>query len=236
MDLDVSSWEKVINALDKTVSKYETVNRIITFGYSNRMRKKLVEMIGLRDGMHVLDAGCGPGNMSLHLLKKMRRGVLYCLDPLQSMLKAAFNNLRWHAGDVKLHFIEGTFESIPLPDSSIDLVVASYSLRDARDLYKALSEFKRVLKPGGDLLVLDLVKPDNRVVSWLVGIYIHYLVPIISATIYGSLNNPWRQLYPTYREMITASELLEIIKEEFEVIRVKKAGLGAFLALRAKKP
>lgn len=230
------TWEEVVRALEKTVRKYETVNRAITFGYSERMRKVLARMAFIRDGMSVLDAGCGPGNMSVHLLKRMREGKLYCLDPIPSMLKAAFDNLRGRAGDVNLHFLQGTFEDIPLPDESVDVVVTSYALRDSRDLYRALSEFKRVMKPGGQLLVLDLVRPDNRLFAWLVGLYVRSMVPIISVPIYGSLDTPWRSLYPTYRNMLSAKEFVGAIGEEFEVVKVKKALLGTFVAIKALRP
>ncbi|MDK2383535.1 MAG: class I SAM-dependent methyltransferase, partial [Candidatus Korarchaeota archaeon] len=157
------------------------------------------------------------------------------LDPLPSMLKAAFDNLRGIAGDVELNFLEATFESIPLPNSSVDVIVTAYALRDARDLYGALSEFKRVLKPGGQLLVLDLVRPDNRAFAWLVDLYLRTLVPLISIPIYGSLDTPWKALYPTFRIMLTASEFTSIIGEEFEVIKVKRALLGTFVAIKARR-
>lgn len=236
MGLEGETWNDVVKALDRTVRKYETVNLMITFGYSGRMRKVLAGMASIQDGMIILDAGCGPGNMSAHLLRKIRRGKLYCLDPLPSMLKAAFDNLRGEARGVSLHFLQGTFESIPLPDESVDVVVTSYALRDSRDLYKAISEFKRVLKPGGQLLVLDLVKPDNRFLAWLVGLYIRGLVPLISIPIYGSLNTPWRFLYPTYRNMLNAKKFVEMIGQEFEVVKAKRAFLGTFMAIKAIKP
>ncbi len=238
MGLGDAAWRETVSALDRTVKKYERVNRIVTFGYSDFMRRKLVEMAKFHDEITVLDAGCGPGNLSRHILRRMRLrgGRLYCLDPLPSMLKAAFNSLRNMAGDVKLSFIEATFESIPLPDSSIDMVAASYSLRDARDLYKALEEFRRVLKPGGVLLILDLAKPDNKLFSSLVGLYIRTLVPLISIPIYGSLDTPWKALYPTFKHMLTARELIEEIREYFEVIKVKKALFGTFVAIKARKP
>ena len=234
--MEDGTWKEIVSALDRTVRKYEAVNRVITLGYSERMRKVLAGMAALDDGMTVLDAGCGPGNMSVHILKRMREGKLYCLDPLPSMLKAAFDNLRGIAGDVELNFLEATFESVPLPNSSVDVIVTAYALRDARDLYGALSEFRRVLKPGGQLLVLDLVRPDNRAFAWLVGLYLRTLVPLISIPIYGSFDTPWKALYPTFRSMLTTSEFTSIIGERFEIIKVKRALLGTFVAIKARRP
>jgi len=114
--LEREEWERVIGALGRTIRRYELVNRIISLGYSGRMRRKLAEMAVLEDGMTILDAGCGPGIMSELLLSRLRRAKLYCLDPLPSMLKAAFDRLKLLRGDFSLNFIEGTFELIPMPE------------------------------------------------------------------------------------------------------------------------
>ncbi|MEM2219074.1 MAG: class I SAM-dependent methyltransferase [Candidatus Korarchaeum sp.] len=231
--LGPEEWSRVIEALERTVRKYELVNRVISLGYSGRMRKKLVEMALLEDGIVVLDAGCGPGLMSELLLSRLRKAKLYCLDPLPSMLKAAFDRLKLLKGDFSLNFVEGTFERIPLPSGSVDLLVASYSLRDARDFYGALEEFRRVLRVGGQLLVLEVTKPDNELLARLGGAYLKYIAPLISAPIYGSLKTPWKELYPTYERMMTSSEFIEEIGNYFEVVEVRRGLFGIFTALKA---
>ncbi|MCS7103598.1 MAG: class I SAM-dependent methyltransferase [Candidatus Korarchaeum sp.] len=231
--LEPSEWNKVIEALERTIERYELVNRLISLGYSGRMRRKLAEMALLEDGMVILDAGCGPGLMSELLLSKLRRAKLYCLDPLPSMLKAAFDRLKLLNGDFSLNFIESTFEQIPLVSSSVDLIAASYSLRDARDFYRALEEFRRVLKVGGQLLVVEVTKPDSELLARLGGTYLKHLVPLISAVIYGSLKTPWKELYPTYESMMRSSEFIKEIGDYFEVVEVKKGLFGIFTALRA---
>lgn len=231
--LGPEEWSRVIEALERTVRKYELVNRVISLGYSGRMRKRLAEMALLEDGIVMLDAGCGPGLMSELLLSRLRRAKLYCLDPLPSMLKAAFDRLKFLKGDFSLNFIEGTFERIPLPRGSVDLLVASYSLRDARDFYGALEEFRRVLRIGGQLLVLEVTKPDNELLARLGGAYLKYIAPLISAPIYGSLKTPWKELYPTYERMMTSSEFIEEIGDYFEVVEVRRGLFGIFTALKA---
>lgn len=231
--LGPEEWSRVIEALERTVRKYELVNRVISLGYSGRMRKRLAEMALLEDGIVMLDAGCGPGLMSELLLSRLRKAKLYCLDPLPSMLKAAFDRLKLLKGDFSLNFVEGTFERIPLPSGSVDLLVASYSLRDARDFYGALEEFRRVLRVGGQLLVLEVTKPDNELLARLGGAYLKYIAPLISAPIYGSLKTPWKELYPTYERMMTSSEFIEEIGNYFEVVEVRRGLFGIFTALKA---
>lgn len=231
--LEPEEWIRVIEALERTIKRYETVNKIISLGYSSRMRKVLVEMAYLEEGITILDAGCGPGLMSELLLSRLSKAKLYCLDPLPSMLKAAFDRLKFLRGDFSLNFLEATFESIPLESSSVDLAVASYSLRDARDFYSALEELRRVLKPGGQLLVVEVTKPDRKLIAKLGGIYLKHVAPLISIPIYGGLNTPWRELHRTYENMMTSSEFVKEIGDYFEVLDVRKGLFGMFTALRA---
>lgn len=231
--LKPDEWSRVLNALERTIRRYETVNKVISFGYSGRMRKVLAEMASLDDGMTILDAGCGPGIMSELLLSKLRRAKLHCLDPLPSMLKAAFDRLRILKGEFSLNFIKGTFESIPLESGSVDLAVASYSLRDARDFYSALEELKRVLKPGGQLLVVEVTKPDNKLIAKLGGAYLKYVAPLISIPVYGSFETPWKELHRTYEEMMTSSEFVREIGDYFDIVAVKRGLFGMFTALKA---
>lgn len=231
--LKPDEWIDVIDALERTVRRYELVNKVISLGYSSRMRKVLADMAFLEDGMVILDAGCGPGLMSELLLSRLNKAKLYCLDPIPSMLKAAFDRLKLMKGEFSLNFIQGVFEQIPVRSESIDLVVASYSLRDSMDFYGALEEFKRVLKPGGQLLVLDVTKPDNKIISRLGGLYLKHIAPILSIPIYGGLRTPWKELYPTYERMMTSSEFVKEIGEYFDVSNVKRGLFGIFTALRA---
>ncbi len=227
--LDEKTWQEVEESLRETIPHYERVNSAITFGLSGKMRELLLDF-DVPNKSTILDAGCGPGELSELILRKCPDCRVICMDPLPDMLKAAALRL----GN-RVELLRGVFEDIPLEEGSVDMIMASYSFRDAIDKEAALQEFRRVLKPGGRLMILDLAKPDNRILSTVIGLYIRFLVPVISAVLIGRWNSPWKALYKTYKHMLTSKELTRLIGRYFEVEeRLSKFGV-AFTIVRARK-
>ncbi len=223
---------------ERTIPYYEKVNHLITFGLSGRMRRVLIEMADLRAGNIVLDAGCGPGTMSELIIERISPGGgLICLDPLQSMLEEARKNLSKYSGlGVSIEFKKGKFEDIPLNDGCLDAIIASYSFRDSIERESALKEFRRTLKGGGKLLILDLTKPNVEQLSLMVGFYIRWIVPILSQAFYlRDKSSPWKALHLTYENMLTSLELVKLVGKYFKIVKVEKTAFGTFTAIKAQK-
>ncbi|PNV78217.1 MAG: hypothetical protein C0200_02230 [Thermoproteota archaeon] len=232
MGLKKDDWFFVEGMLRKTIPKYELVNRIITFGFSSKTRRKLVELAGIRPGMTVLDAGCGPGILSEMIAERMQEGRLFLLDPLDEMLWSAFRNLMKF--DLEIEFVKGLMEEIPLPSNMFDLVVASYSIRDCMDRDRAIAEMKRVLKRGGRLMLLDITRPENGFDA-IVSIHMKYIVPLLSSIAYRKRENPWKALYRTYVNMWTPSEMVKAVRRHLSVEFYRTFALGAFTLVSARK-
>lgn len=232
MGLKKGDWLLVEEMLRKTIPKYELVNRIITFGLSSKTRRKLVELAGIRPGMTVLDAGCGPGILSEMIAERMHEGRLFLLDPLDEMLWAAFRNLMRF--DLEIEFVKGLMEDIPLPSNMFDLVVASYSIRDCMDRDRAIAEVKRVLKRGGRLMLLDITRPENGFDA-IVSAHMKYIVPLLSSIAYRRKENPWKALYRTYVDMWTPSEMVKAVRRHLSVEFYRTFALGAFTLVSARK-
>ncbi len=231
-------WNEVLDMLRKTIPRYETVNRAITLGYSTRTRRALIRLASLRPGMVVLDAGCGPGTLSELIVPEISPGgTLYLMDPLDEMLAAAFHSLsRFRDYDVELKFVKGSFEAIPTRSNFFDVILASYSFRDAKDRIVALKEMRRVLKPGGRLLILELSRPDIKPVDLLLSIYLRYIVPMMSEIVYRGEENPWKILHKTYVRMWTSSQLAREISRFFIYEFSYRMAFGSFTIVSARKP
>jgi demethylmenaquinone methyltransferase/2-methoxy-6-polyprenyl-1,4-benzoquinol methylase len=130
--------------------------------------------------MHVLDVACGPGLVTQCVREVVGpSGRVIGLDPSIGMLREAqkggCQSLVWGIG-----------EQLPFPDQSFDFLSMGYALRHVSDLKTAFSEYWRVLKPGGIVLVLDISRPRSPLLLSLSRFYIKTLMGIVFAVSTGN--------------------------------------------------
>jgi SAM-dependent methyltransferase len=120
-----------------------------------------IAVADLHEGETVLDLGSGGGiDVILSAKRVGQTGTAYGLDMTDEMLALARQNAR-DAGATNVHFLKGTIEQIPLPSSSVDVVISNCVINLSTDKAAVLAEIARVLKPGGRVGVSDIVAEDH---------------------------------------------------------------------------
>ena len=127
-----------------------------------KQREKVVPLATGR----VLELGCGSGtNFQFYDASKIER--LYALEPSPEMMKRARSEASELGWSERIEFLETGAENVPLEDGSIDTVVITFVLCTIPDWAGALSEVRRVLKPGGKVLFSEHgLSPDQGVAQW----------------------------------------------------------------------
>jgi ubiquinone/menaquinone biosynthesis C-methylase UbiE len=110
-------------------------------------RREVRRLLAPRPGEHIVDIGAGPGFLAAEMAAEGARVV--AVDPSASMRELA------HARGVEFAIEDGSAEALPLPDGSVDAAVATQVLEYVPDVPGALAEIRRVLRPGGRVLLLD---------------------------------------------------------------------------------
>lgn len=146
-------------------SSYDRLCRLI--GLGERLRAFEVGVVGPVDGKRVLEVGCGTGELLRAVSRGARPARLVGLDPDPAMLAQAEAKLR--AAGVEAELTRGFAEGLPFADGAFDLVLSSLMLHhlDAPTKRAALREWRRVLAPGGALVLVDFGAPRSALLRAL---------------------------------------------------------------------
>lgn len=132
---------------------------------SGRDLVRLAECLLTEKEAHLLDMGCGGGHASYVAAQYVKRVVAYDLS--EKML-AVVSQTAKQRGYMHLSTVQGYVEFLPFDDESFEIVISRYSAHHWHDVGRAMREVKRVLKPGGKVIFIDVSSPGNDVLDiWL---------------------------------------------------------------------
>lgn len=157
-----------------TAPHYDTINAIFSLGSGGWYRRRCLRRAGLKPGHRVLDVAIGTGLIAAAAHDIVGPdGDIIGLDLSEAMLAEARRKL-----DISL--IQGLADQLPLAAATVDLVVMGYAIRHIDDLDACFREFRRVLKPGGILLLLEVSSPTKPIYRTTLAQYLGRAVPVLS--------------------------------------------------------
>lgn len=147
--------------LIRWASFYDVSVNIMTLGHADRLRLLTLDQALLKSGESILDVGCGTGGVTIPAkIRVGENGSAAGIDPAPEMIAVARRKAE-RAG-IEIDFRVGVIESLPFPDGAFDAVTSSLMMHHLPEhvQVKGLSEIRRVLKPGGRLLIADMMRPS----------------------------------------------------------------------------
>jgi demethylmenaquinone methyltransferase/2-methoxy-6-polyprenyl-1,4-benzoquinol methylase len=191
-----------------TAPYYDTVNQIFSLGSGGWYRRRCLVRAGLKAGDHLLDVAVGTGLIASSALKIVGSdGVVIGLDISEAMLDEARRKL-----DIPL--VQGTAEALPFADETLDFLVMGYAIRHIADLDKCLLEFRRVLKPGGTILLLEVSSPSRPIYRTTLARYLGRGVPFLSqlVTRQPKVRTLMTYHWETMKDCLPPSAIIDAVK------------------------
>jgi demethylmenaquinone methyltransferase/2-methoxy-6-polyprenyl-1,4-benzoquinol methylase len=165
----------VRSMFDGVAPVYDAMNRLTTAGLDGRWRR-LAARAAVRPGDRVLDACCGTGDLAL--AAEAEGGNVTGLDFAERMLARARRK------STGVDWVQGDVWALPFSDGSFDAVTIGFGLRNVEDRAHALQELRRVLRRGGRLAILEIVRPSGPL-SFFYAVWFDRLIPLAGKVLPG---------------------------------------------------
>ncbi len=168
---------------DSIAPRYDLVNRVLTLGIDGVWRAEAVRLATAGAPDRILDAATGTADLAVALKRSAPAADVVGIDFAERMLEVGRAKARRAGLDVRLDV--GDALDLPYPDASFDAVTIAYGLRNFGDVGAGLREFRRVLRPGGRLVVLEFTPPRPGLLGRAMRFYTLRVVPWIGGWLSG---------------------------------------------------
>jgi demethylmenaquinone methyltransferase/2-methoxy-6-polyprenyl-1,4-benzoquinol methylase len=176
--------ETVREMFSTIAARYDVTNALLSLGLHRLWNCQLAKSVLARAPGKILDLCCGTGAIAHELLKRFptRSAQLTCADFCPGMLTHATAKLApWARLGHQLQYLCADAQQLPLPEQAFDAVTIAYGIRNVAEPVRALAEAHRVLRPGGQLAILELTRPRAAWLSWAHRCYLRVMVPLLGA-------------------------------------------------------
>ena len=193
--------------------RYDLMNRLMTFGQDALWRRYTVRQARPLPGQLALDVATGTGLIAQELARAGARTVAvdFCADMmLQGRRQGVGKNLSRGRRGGTLYFVGADALQLPFPDNTFDCVTTGFAMRNVVDIEQAFREMRRVLKPGGRLVCLEVGHPRGALVRLAHGIYTHKVVPFLGRLVAGDAD-AYSYLPSSMTKFLTPPELAGIM-------------------------
>jgi demethylmenaquinone methyltransferase/2-methoxy-6-polyprenyl-1,4-benzoquinol methylase len=177
---------RVRGVFDSVAGNYDLMNDLMSGGLHRLWKRFALAQTGLRPGQRALDVASGTGDLGAGLARQVGRDGLAVLTDINAeMLSRGRDRLIDRGLASQVEFVIANAECLPFPDRSFDCVTIGFGLRNVTDKSAALAAMRRVLKPGGRLLVLEFSKPTIAILKPAYDAYSFNVLPRLGGIVAG---------------------------------------------------
>lgn len=199
---------------DRISPRYDVMNRIMTACQDIRWRRLAIEKANLPEGGRLLDIACGTGDLAFAGLRR-NPALVAAADFSLQMVRLGREKLN---GRRRVHFLGADGLCMPFAENSFDAVVTGFSMRNVADVAAFIAEMRRVVRPGGRVVILEITPFKAPLLQKLFRFYFHRIVPWLGGLISGD-----REAYsylPQSVEIFLSAEALKMVMQQAGLARV----------------
>ncbi len=199
---------QVRSMFDGVSTRYDVMNKLITFGMDFRWRREVVARARVRPGDIVLDLASGTGEIALDIKRAQPHAEVVAADFSLGMMQVGRAGRK---GADQIGWLAADALQLPFADASLDVVTQGYLLRNVVSIPRALAEQFRVLRPGGRVVVLESSPPAKNIFYPFIVAWMRFGIPLLGRLVSAN-PDAYRYLPETTANFRTPEEISDELR------------------------
>ncbi|WP_138492963.1 demethylmenaquinone methyltransferase [Paenibacillus pinistramenti] len=208
----IEDKEQFVHSVFESIApKYDLMNDILSFRRHKAWRKLTMRKMDMKPGDSAIDLCCGTCDWTISMAEQSG-GSITGLDFSPNMLAVGSHKVKEKNLDRQINLIQGNAMELPFEDNRFDYATIGFGLRNVPDLRRVLSEMKRVVKPGGMVVCLELSKPTWQPFKGIYYLYFKQILPFLGKLV-AKRYEQYKWLPDSLVQFPGRHELAEIFRE-----------------------
>ncbi len=210
MAVEAGKAELVQAMFSRIAGRYDLMNALMTFGRHQAWRRIAARATIAAPEGPALDLATGTADLALAIVEVTRRRRVIGADFSEGMLREARRKLSARP-DARIALVGADALRLPFADATFACVTSAFLLRNLAGLEQGLREMRRVTRPGGRVITLEITRPTLPLFAPVFGVYFHRIVPALGAAISGD-REAYRYLPASVEGFVTPDELVALMR------------------------
>lgn len=206
---DAERQQYINDLFDRGARDYDWINNVLSLGSGYWYRGEVLRRAGVAEGSRVLDVATGTGPVAA-VAKEIvgASGRVVGLDPSAGMLGIARTK-------VDGQFVQAIGEALSFRSEVFDVLTMGYALRHVSDLRAAFADYRRVLKPDGRVVIMEISMPSSRVGRGLLRVYMGVVAPLVArvGTRHRDTERMMRYYWATTESCVSPEVILDAMRD-----------------------
>ncbi|MEO1514341.1 MAG: bifunctional demethylmenaquinone methyltransferase/2-methoxy-6-polyprenyl-1,4-benzoquinol methylase UbiE [Bacteroidota bacterium] len=203
---------QVSRMFNKIAPYYDLLNRLLSLGVDTIWRKKAIARLKTGPHRYILDVATGTADVALEAARQLQVEKITGIDISNEMLDIGRSKIAKKGLSDTIVLQEGDSENLPYEDNTFDAITVAFGVRNFENLEKGLEEMFRVLRSGGQLVVLEFSRPSIFPFRQIFNGYFKYILPLI-----GRLTSKdpkaYRYLYESVQRFPEGDQFVKILEK-----------------------
>ncbi|PDP43499.1 bifunctional demethylmenaquinone methyltransferase/2-methoxy-6-polyprenyl-1,4-benzoquinol methylase UbiE [Tannerella forsythia] len=217
---DEDKGTQVRRMFDSIAGRYDMLNRMLSLGMDRLWRRKMVDSLRPSSPQRILDVASGTGDLALLMCRRLQPQQIVAADLSEEMMAVGRRKATKAGYASRISFEHQDCMTLTYSDHSFDAITVAFGVRNFADLERGLSEMERVLRPDGQLRILELSTPKHFPMKQLYALYSRTIIPLVGSW-FSLEKSAYRYLPASIRKMPQGREMVRLLERQGFDVQVR---------------